>query len=78
MDLDHPDENREKVARHRRFHPQPWHAFLHDSRALQIGEGKLDAEVGGSFLHAVLHPRCRGLWPRRNTAHPMCRKSIWT
>ena len=25
------------------------------------------AEVGGSALHVVLHPRCRALWPRRST-----------
>ena len=54
------------MARHRRLRPQPWHCFLYQNCSLV--QGKLDAEVGGSVLHVVLHPRCRGLWPRRNTA----------
>ena len=36
------------MARHRRFHPQPWHVVLHEGRVLRHGRGKLDAEVGGS------------------------------
>ena len=86
MDLDHPEEHKEKVARHRRLHPQPWHAFLHEGRVLQLGQGKLDAEVGGSVLHVVLHPRCRGLWPQhrpgvrrsqRERAHCCIHANMW-
>ena len=29
---DYPEEHREKVDRHRRLHPQPWHPFFHEGR----------------------------------------------
>ena len=64
MHLGHPEEHKEKVARHRRLRPQPSHAFLYESRVLK-GSSTLKS-VGASCM--ILHARCRALWPRRNTA----------
>ena len=68
MDLDHLESTKRRWRVTAAFILNLGTSSFYEGCVLQLGKGKLDDEVSGSVLHVVLHPRCCGLWARRNTA----------